>query len=73
MALDMTIYSWELNDFYKLLCMNPSKTALITSSVGKLGVDSPSRKTGTFFLCPWILVCQFIEISHQMEAYVHSC
>ena len=25
-----------------------------------------------FFLGPWVLVCQFIEISNQMEAYVVS-
>ena len=44
-----------------------SKTTLITGNVGGACVDSPSSKTDTFFLGPWHLVCQFIEISNQME------
>ena len=27
----------------------------------------PSYKTGIFFVVPWLFVCQFIEISNQME------
>ena len=29
--------------------------------------EPPSCKTATFFLGPWLLVCQFIEISNQIE------
>ena len=39
-----------------------SKTTLITSSVREIGVNPPPRKINTFFL-----VCQFIDISNQME------
>ena len=35
--------------------------------MGGAGVDPPSWKTDTFFLGPWLLVCQFIEICNQME------
>ena len=40
-----------------------SKTTLTTGSVGGPGVDPPPRKINTF----WFLVCQFIDISNQME------
>ena len=35
--------------------------------MGGTGVDPRSCKMGTFLLGPWLLVCQFIEISNQME------
>ena len=44
-----------------------SKTILITGGVSGTGLDPPSCKTSTFFLGPWLLVCQFIDISNQME------
>ena len=44
-----------------------SKTTLITGSVGGAGMNPPYWKTSTFFFDPWLLVCQFIEISNQME------
>ena len=41
-----------------------SKTTLITGGVGGAwGIE----KRIHFFLGPWHLVCQFIEISNQME------
>ena len=43
-----------------------SKTTLITGGVGRTGADPLSWKTDTF-LGPCLLVCQFIEISNQME------
>ena len=55
----------ELKDFtHHRSC---SKTTLITSSVSKARVNPPSCKMNTFFLGPWLLVCQFIDISNQME------
>ena len=35
--------------------------------MGGTGVDPTPRKMNTFFLSPWLLVFQFIEISNQME------
>ena len=36
--------------------------------MGGARVDPFPRKTDTFFfLGPWLLVCQFIQISNQME------
>ena len=43
-----------------------SKTILTTGSVGGPGVDPPPKKTH-FFSGAWLLVCQFIGISNQME------
>ena len=42
-----------------------SKTTLTTDSVGGAGVDPPTRKMSKSFLRS--LVCQFIEISKQIE------
>ena len=45
-----------------------SKTILTTGSVGGPGVDPPPiEKLIHFFLGPLLLVCQFIDISNQME------
>ena len=44
-----------------------SKTTLITSSVSRAGGNCPFEKRIQFFLGPWLLVCQFIKISIQME------
>ena len=44
-----------------------SKTTLISSSVSGGRVNPPFCKMVAFFLGPWVLVCQFIEISNQME------
>ena len=35
--------------------------------MGGAEVDPPLEKWIHFFLSPWLLVCQFIEISNQME------
>ena len=45
-----------------------SKTTLIASSVSGAAMNPPFCKMGAFFLGPWLLVYQFIEISNQMEA-----
>ena len=44
-----------------------SKTTLIIGSVGGAGVDPPLEKKIHFILGAWLLVCQFREISNQME------
>ena len=61
------IYSWGKKDSTKRYLW--SKIILTTSSVGASGIDPPPRKMNTFFLRSLTLsiVCQFIEISNQME------
>ena len=46
-----------------------SKTTLITDigSEGGAGENPPLEKRIHFLLGPWLLVCQFIEISNQMK------
>ena len=65
-----TVYFYRYTSGIKGLHDPPclwSKTTLITGGVGMTWVDPPFCKTNIFFLGPWLLVCQFIEISNQME------
>ena len=48
-----------------------SKTTLITGGVGRTGRILPLVKSVHFFLGPWLLVFQFIEISNQIEVNGH--
>ena len=41
--------------------------SLVTGGVGFPGVDLPLIKQIHFYLGPWLLVCQFIEISNETE------
>ena len=64
-AAKVSINSWGKKDSTKRYLW--SKTILITGSVGGPEVYPPPRKMNTFLLGLWLLVCQFIDISNQIE------
>ena len=67
LCLAKFIYTVKWKNLCTIACFW-SKTTLIASSVSGAGVNPPFFKISTFFLDPWLLVCQFVEISNQMES-----